>query len=155
MDEMIAEVEGISLKTILVPLDGSEPSFRAAKYAIKIAKMAGANLIAFHAVIKLPPYNLYITPDLVARFKKSAKEDAEKWYSEVKTISEKLGVNVASETVFDVTSIADFIINYAKEHNIDLIVIGIRGMTGERRFVLGSVARNVVTHAMCPVLVAR
>jgi nucleotide-binding universal stress UspA family protein len=47
--------EDIPLKRIIVPLDGSDSSFRSAKYAIKIAKMANAEIIFVHAVVN-PPY---------------------------------------------------------------------------------------------------
>jgi hypothetical protein len=43
------EGDDILLKRILVPLDGSDSSFRAAKYAIKVAKMANAEIIFMHA----------------------------------------------------------------------------------------------------------
>ena len=49
------EDDDIPLKKIIVPLDGSDWSFRAAKYAIKIAKMANAEIIFMHAVVN-PPY---------------------------------------------------------------------------------------------------
>ena len=48
------DVDEIPLRKILVPLDGSEWSFRAAKYAIKIAKMANAQIVCVHAVVSLP-----------------------------------------------------------------------------------------------------
>jgi nucleotide-binding universal stress UspA family protein len=48
------EDDDIPLKKIIVPLDGSDWSFRAAKYAIKIAKMANAEIIFMHAVVNLP-----------------------------------------------------------------------------------------------------
>jgi nucleotide-binding universal stress UspA family protein len=50
---------------------------------------------------------------------------------------------------------ADNIVRYAAESNIDLIVMGHRGMTGLDRFMVGSVAGRVVAHAPCSVLVVR
>jgi hypothetical protein len=49
------EEDDIPLKRILVPLDGSDFSFRAVKYAIKVAKMANAEIFFMHAVVN-PPY---------------------------------------------------------------------------------------------------
>jgi nucleotide-binding universal stress UspA family protein len=147
--------EEVSLKTILVPLDGSEPSFRAAKYAIKIAKMASANIICVHMVVKLPSYSAYTTPALITEYIADAKRDAEKWYDGINSIAAKVGVNTTAETILDVTSVADSIIKYAREHNADLIIMGTKGRTGLAKFMLGSVANGVVSHASCPVLVVR
>jgi nucleotide-binding universal stress UspA family protein len=54
-----------------------------------------------------------------------------------------------------VASIADTIVNYAESKNVDLIVMGTKGRTGIKRFLLGSVASGVVAHAKCSVLVVR
>ena len=53
------------------------------------------------------------------------------------------------------SSIPEEIIDYAKKNNVDLIVVGTMGMTGVAKFLLGSVASNVVAHAQCPVLAVR
>jgi len=147
--------EDIPLKTIMVPLDGSEFSFRAAKYAIKIAKMSGADIICVHSVVNLP-YNEYATAGVVIKqYIDASMEKAEKWYDEVKTMASKEGIKVIGETILDVISVADSIINYAERRNVDMIVIGTKGRTGLKRLVLGSVASGVIGHANCPVLVVR
>jgi nucleotide-binding universal stress UspA family protein len=147
--------EEIPLKRILVPLDGSEFSFRAAKYAIKIAKMSKADLVCVHSVVNLP-YSDYATAGVVVKqYIDDSKKQAEKWYDEVKTMASKEGIKATSETILDVVSVADSIINYAERQNIDMIVIGTKGRTGLKRFILGSVANGVVAHAKCPVLVVR
>ena len=53
------------------------------------------------------------------------------------------------------TSVTDAIVNYATKKNIDLIVIGTKGRTGLKRFLLGSVAQGFVQHAHCRVLLVR
>ena len=50
---------------------------------------------------------------------------------------------------------AECLVAYAKAHEADLIVVGTRGRTGLRRLLMGSVARNVLLHAHCSVLLAR
>ena len=52
-------------------------------------------------------------------------------------------------------NIAEGIVDYAEENNIDLIVIGTRGRSGFKKLLLGSVASHVVTYAHCPVLVVK
>ena len=82
----------IGLRTILLPLDGSEWSFRAANYAIKFAKMAGAEVICVHVVSSLH-YTTYASIGLlISQYMKDAKKEAQKWYDEVNVIAGKAGV---------------------------------------------------------------
>ena len=60
-----------------------------------------------------------------------------------------------TETFADVKSVIGSIIDYATSRDVDLIVIGTRGRTGLKRFLMGSVAYGVVQHAHCPVLLVR
>jgi nucleotide-binding universal stress UspA family protein len=146
------------LRTILVPVDGSEWSFRAAKYAVKIAKMSNAQIVCVHAVVSLPTsaYANVHAGVLVPRYIEEAKKEAQKWFDEINAIAKKAGVvRLSTEFILDVFSVADALITYAERNNIDLIVIGTKGRTGLKKFVLGSVASGVVSHAKCPVLVVR
>ena len=71
--------DDLPLKRILVPLDGSDSSFRAARRAINIAKLAKAEIICVHAVVNLP-YVQYKSAGLViARYIEEAKRHAEMW----------------------------------------------------------------------------
>lgn len=144
-------------KRILVPLDGSDFSFRAAEYAINLAKLTGGEILCLHAIGNLP-YTEYMAPNglTVPRYMQEAKKQTEEWFSQVKSNAAKQGVKVtAAETIFNLPSVAESIINYASEQKADLIVIGTRGRSGLKRLVLGSVASSVVAHAGCPVLVVR
>ncbi len=146
------------LRTILVPVDGSEWSFRAAKYAIKVAKMSNAEIVCVHAVVSLPTtaYANVHAGVLVPRYIEEAKKEAQKWFDEIDATAKKVGVvRLSTEIILDVFSVADALITYAERNNVDLIVIGTKGRTGLKKFVLGSVASGVVSHAKCPVLVVR
>jgi nucleotide-binding universal stress UspA family protein len=142
-------------KRILVPLDGSDSSLMAARYAVNIAKMAGAQIICVHAVVNTPYLEYKGAGIVIARYLEEAKRHAELWYDQVKGMASKDGIAVSSETVLDVASIADAIVNYAEKKRVDLIVIGTKGRSGLKRFLLGSVASGVVSHARCSVLVVR
>ena len=54
-----------------------------------------------------------------------------------------------------ITSISGTIVIYAESENIDLIVMGSKGLSGIKNMLLGSVAQEVVSHSHCPVLVVR
>ena len=143
-------------KKIIVPLDGSDFSFRAAQYAINLARLTGGEILCIHAIADLP-YIEYMAPAglTVPRYIQEAKKQTDEWFSQVKSSAAKEGVKITAETIFSPPSVAESIINYASEQKADLIVIGTRGRSGLKRLVLGSVASAVVTHASCPVLVVR
>jgi len=143
-------------RRIIVPLDGSDFSFRAARYALNLAKLTGGEIICIHAVVDLP-YIEYIGAGIVTvtRYIDEAKKHSEEWFSQVRAMAAKEGIKVTSDTIFNLPSVAESIIGYAVEQKADLIVIATRGRSGLKRLVLGSVASGVVAHATCPVLVVR
>jgi nucleotide-binding universal stress UspA family protein len=149
------EDDDIPLKKIIVPLDGSDWSFRAAKYAIKVAKMANAEIIFMHAVVNPTYGDARSAGIMITAYIKEARELAELWYVKAGNMASNEGVKFVAETILDVASAADPIVNYAESKKADLIVIGTKGRTGLKRLLLGSVASGVVTHARCPVLVSR
>jgi nucleotide-binding universal stress UspA family protein len=145
----------VNLRRIIVPLDGSEPSFRAAKYAVRIAKMSEAEIIFMHAVVK-PPYIEYKGAGIaLVHYIDEIKRYAEAWYKTAGDIASKEGVKFTTDTILDVVSASEAIVNYAEDKKADLIVIGTKGRSGIKRVLLGSVASGVVSHAKCPVLVVR
>ena len=84
------------------------------------------------------------------------KDKVESWFDKVKHIAKAEDiVDVKTEIFIDVKSVIESIIDYASRKNIDLIVIGTRGRTGLKRFLLGSIANGVVQHAHCSVLLVR
>jgi nucleotide-binding universal stress UspA family protein len=143
-------------KRIIVPLDGSDFSFRAAQYAINLARLTGGEIICIHVIAEIP-YIEYMTPAglTVPRYIQEAKKQTEEWFSAVKSEAAKKGVKVIAEAIFNPPSVAESIIDYAFEQKADLIIIGTRGRSALKRIVLGSVASAVVAHAGCPVLVIR
>jgi nucleotide-binding universal stress UspA family protein len=145
----------IQIKKILVPIDGSEASLKAARYAVKIAKQEKAKLICIHA-LGTPVYiTEYSTPLLLPSYYEAGKKLSEEWFTKLREVASKEGVNVDTELIMEVISIVDAIVKYASEKDVDLIVMGTRGRTAIKRFMLGSVADGVVSHAHCPVLVVR
>ena len=145
----------IQIKKILLPIDGSDTSLKAAKYAVKIAKQEKAELVCIH-VVGTPTYlTEYRSTFLGPTYYEEARKLAEAWFGRVMEIARKEGVDVKTDLLVDVASVVDTIVNCATNENFDLIVMGTRGRTGLKRFLLGSVASGVVVHAECPVLVVR
>jgi len=143
------------IETILVPMDGSDQSFEAAEYAISLAKMMNARIIAIHAFgipMYVPEYRgTLFLPTWYDRTRKVA----EGWLEKVNVMGRRKDVDVETEVIIDVASVVDAIVTYAKKKKVDLIVMGTKGRTGLKKFLLGSVASGVVEYAHCPVLVVR
>jgi nucleotide-binding universal stress UspA family protein len=65
-------------------------------------------------------------------------------------------VKVSSDILYDTgKSITGMIVEHAEKNDVDLIVVGTRGLSSFRRLLIGSVARGVSNHAPCPVLIVR
>jgi nucleotide-binding universal stress UspA family protein len=145
----------IQMRKILVPIYGSECSLNAAKYAIKVAKDENADLFCIH-VISSVPYGYASSPPAIDQYFKDIEEKAQSWFGKVRDMAKNEGIpELKTETFADVKSVIESIIDYATSRDVDLIVIGTRGRTGLKRFLMGSVANGVVQHAHCPVLLVR
>lgn len=145
-------------KNILAPIDGSEFSIRALKYAITITKKFNSNLIALHIVPSSIRYDFFTKEkDFESNLPEnqilqSAYMEAQKWFDDIK---EKLGVKFKTDVIIAKESIVKEITEYSEREKIDLIIIGTRGRSGLKKLLLGSTALGVVTYANCPVIVTR
>ena len=117
------------ISKILVAVDGSVTSSSAAENAIDLAEKFGADLIALYIV----PPNIKIREifDL-------AKENGQKIVDEVKNAESAKKLNVQTEVLWDEGSITKAIVEYAEENNVNLIVLGTRGISGIKQMLLGS-----------------
>jgi nucleotide-binding universal stress UspA family protein len=154
-------------KKILVALDGSENSNRAAQVALGLADKLKADLIVLHAIS--PPTSYYGTnyatvggmapPPLsqkeIDAYYSFSRKAAMAIVGDTVERAKKNGTNVKTEMPEGVSSVVETIINHAHKSNADLIVVGTRGLGGFKKMLLGSVSSGVVSHANCPVLVAR
>lgn len=134
------------IRKILVAVDGSVTSSSAAENAIDLAEKFGADLTALYIV----PPNIRISEifDL-------AKQNGQKIVDEVKNAESAKKLNVQTEVLWDVGSVTKAIVEYAEENNVNLIVLGTRGISGIKQMLLGSTASGVVTYSHCPVIVVK
>ena len=149
---------------ILVAIDGSEQSMKAADYAIAMAKKENNNntqLIALHVLFSQTGYaysiNMFglVTPSSINKFIEDAKLDAQQWFDKIKEKISENDIQLKTEVVVSTTSVVAAIVDYAEQENVDLLVISSRGKSGFKKLLLGSTASGVVTYAICPVLVVK
>ena len=147
---------------ILVPIDGSEPSFHAAQVAINIANKFNSEIIVLYVVVspsKAEYANLtgLVTPKQIDIIIENAKKESKNWFKRIEDMAKENGSRIKISTRVILTGIAVYgeVIEYAQQRSIDLIVIGTRGKSGFKKLLLGSTASGVVTYAHCPVLVTK
>ena len=138
-------------KRILVAVDGSEVSLKAADHASRIAKYEGASLSALYVI---PTPGFEISGDM-ADFYERARKPAKKWMRDVENIAATHGMSIRTDILVGALSVIDAILGYAENQSIDLIVTGHRGRTQSSKLLLGSVAAGLVEYAQCPVLMVR
>ncbi len=142
----------MDVKKILVPIDGSESSYKAARYALRLAKLNEASVTLLY-VTTIPYFPRYF--ESLENYVMKVKEEAEEWFNKIKSFEEAKGVNINQAVNTSALSIVEGILSIAEEGKFDLIVISPRGRSTFKRLLLGSVTSGVVTYSTIPVLVYR
>jgi len=141
-----------SIKTILCPVDFSERSERSLRYAIDLAAQLHARVHVFHVYEMseyVVPENPVVRDDLLPRQAETARADLEA------VVARHAGGPVPLTSSMKEGVARRLILDAAKEHAADLIVMGSHGRGGVARFMLGSVAERIVRASPVPVLVVR
>jgi nucleotide-binding universal stress UspA family protein len=143
--------------SILCPVDFSELSDLALKYAAAGARVFEATLVVFHAArFELPPYFTSAQADALKRQHRDQQKQVKDFLRlrARKVLGKEVGrIRLQFETA-DAHPV-DAALAAAKKHRADLIVMGTHGRGGARRLWLGSVVENVVRQADVPVFVVR
>lgn len=143
-------------RSIVVGTDGSDTATQAVRQAVDLASAVGAKLELVSAYEPVPQQRLSEerrdTPEDL-QWAISPREDVDATLESAAAIARDVGVTV--ETFPRQGDPADAILDVAEESEADLIVVGNKGMTGAKRFLLGSVPNKVSHHAPCSVLIIR
>ena len=142
--------------SIVVGTDGSNTAKEAVRQAIDLAKQVGASLDIVSAYEPVSGDRLRQEQRDVPKdveWAVNPREDVDHTLEEAARETREAGVEV--ETFARQGDPADAILDVAEERGSDLIVVGNKGMTGAKRFLLGSVPNKVSHHAPCSVLIIR
>jgi len=151
----------VKFEKVLVCVDGSETSMKAADYAIEIARKYVAEVIALNVIVSQIGYAYssgafgLVGPGAINDLLEKSKQEAQKWFDQIGKTAAANDVRLRTEVVASPTSVAPAIVDYAEKNKVDLIVVGTRGRSGFAKLLLGSVASGVVTYAGCPVMVVK
>jgi nucleotide-binding universal stress UspA family protein len=145
-------------RKILVAIDGSEPSKRALDYAVEIAETRKSELII---VTSVPRAHVAAFPvgGFNPLYMDQYEEDLHHTYSrilaeETETVKKQHPDLLVNKMLLEGRA-GDAVVEASKEDGIDLIVMGCRGLSGIKGFVLGSVSRHVVENCTKPILVVK
>lgn len=137
---------------ILVPVDGSDNSFRALDHALFLAKNTGSSVTAMH-VIENPPTIYVESQKLLNEIMAKYRMESAKILDRCKQLAEDKGVKI--ETLIAEGDAASNITGHSNNEGFDMIVIGSRGLGKFKEMVLGSVSNKVLHHAKCAVLIVK
>jgi nucleotide-binding universal stress UspA family protein len=139
---------------ILYATDGSELALKALDMVSELAKIHKSAVTVVHAY---PPPTFYY-PDVMAapyydELIERGRQAAEDVVNEAARKLKMSSIAVTQELVEG--SAANAILEAAKNHRCDLIVMGARGLSNLQGLLLGSVSHRVIQHTTCPVLIVR
>lgn len=160
----------VAYERILVPLDGSELAARSLPHAQTLASLANARIILIQVIpsaamlasqtavssspgLGLPTIDPFLSSTQYESVQEALAKEAKNTLEEAAAPLRATSLQV--DTVIVQGAPADTILAYAKENEIDLIVMSTHGRSGLARVVFGSVAENVLRNALCPVLLVR
>ncbi|MDH3793535.1 MAG: universal stress protein [Nitrosopumilus sp.] len=142
-------MQSYEVKKILVPLDGSQNSFRGLEKAIYFARQCGATLTGLYVSQKPSRYGFDNIEDLDSSKRKQIDVLLEK----AKNTAAKNGVDLNGEIIHG--SAKKDILDFANRWNYHLIVIGSKGAGSSDESYLGSVANHILYTSKIPVLVVK
>ncbi len=138
---------------ILVPLDGSQRAELAILVATRIAEATGAPVVLLRVIPPAIVYGAYTPEEVIQQSFEAASAEANSYLTHVAQAHSREGVNIQTQVLAGPVALT--ILDFARSHPFDLIVINSHGYTGITRWLLGSVAEEVAYHSPRPVLVLR
>lgn len=144
----------MQVKSILCPIDFSDFSTAAYRYALSLAEYYKARLIALHVVeLWKYPFADYAAQEAdYSRFSKALNEGGEVKLQQF--VQQHSAGRLTPELVVRQGNAANSILSFAQDSNMEVIVMGTHGRRGFDRVVLGSTTDRVMRKAACPVLIA-
>ncbi len=151
--ERSTEIIDKPYRQILIATDGSKNANNAATLGIKFARQYGAKVYVVY-VINVTDADSIIMDEAWAV--EECEECEKKGHKAISSVVEKAKfAGLEAESIVLKGNPAEEILDFANEHDIDMIVVGSLGKSGIERFAMGSVSEKIVRIAKTPVLVVR
>ena len=140
----------VDIKKILLPVDGSDHSMKAANYAVELARMSGAEIFLTHCH---KPFPAILGEPYYQQAVNKIMKESDKLLEPFRKLFDEKGVAYVERIMEGPPR--DAVPNVARHEKCDLIIIGSRGLSDLEGLFLGSVTHRVLRSAPCPVMVIR
>ena len=141
-------------KRLLIPVDGSKSSLKAARFGLRLAGHENCEVIAVHVIDEENAADLALYSDRpLEEILERMRRGAESYIEEIQEIARRHRVGCAGEVRVGIPHRAILLV--AEERDADLIVMGTVGRKGPRRVLIGSVTERVIEQSTVPVLVVK
>jgi len=137
---------------ILVPVDGSDNSYRALDAALLLSEKLGSSIIVIHVMEQFPITHIG-SEKLLSEVLEAYKKENQDILSKCSEIATQKGLTI--KTVLLQGNPASTILDYSKKEKFDLLIMGSRGLGKFKELILGSVSGKIVHHSPCAVMLIR
>ena len=137
---------------ILVPVDGSDNSYKALEAALVLSEKLGSNISVVNVMEQVPITHIE-SEKLLSELLEAYKKENQEILSKCSDIARQKGI--AIKTVLLQGNPAPVILDYSKKENFDLVIMGSRGMGKFKELILGSVSSKIVHHSPCAIMIIR
>ncbi len=137
---------------ILVPVDGSDNSYKALEAALVFSEKLGSNISVVNVMEQVPITHIE-SEKLLSELLEAYKKENQEILSKCSDIAHQKGITI--KTVHLQGNPAPVILDYSKKENFDLVIMGSRGMGKFKELILGSVSSKIVHHSPCAIMIIR
>ena len=137
---------------ILVPVDGSDNSYRALDAALLLSEKLGAKVTVIHVMEDIP-VSYVVSEKLLREIVDAYKRENQLILSNCSEIATKKGLVIQTKLLQG--NPGSIILDFCEKEKYDIIIMGSRGMGKFKELVLGSVSSKVLHHSSCPVMIIR
>ena len=137
---------------ILVPVDGSDNSYKALEAALVLSEKLGSNISVVNVMEQVPITHIE-SEKLLNELLEAYKKENQEILSKCSDIAHQKGITI--KTVLLQGNPAPVILDYSKKENFDLVIMGSRGMGKFKELILGSVSSKIVHHSPCAIMIIK
>ena len=137
---------------ILVPVDGSDNSYRALDAALLLSEKLSSEITVIH-VMEQFPITHFGSEKLLSEVLEAYKKENQDIISKCSEIATQKGLTI--KTLLLQGNPASVILDYSKKEKFDLLIMGTRGLGKFKELILGSVSGKIVHHSPCAVMLIR
>ncbi len=138
---------------ILVPVDGSQLSLKAAKHGTYIASKLESKVVFLHVIDLRTIQTSSLAGMDPAVLKTTLRNVAERYLKEAAKLAEEENITFQNQIREGLP--AEEILKEIEKEKVELVIMGSKGMSGAHRVIIGSTAEEVVRWSTCPVLIVK